>query len=1381
MPLSDKYYEWRRYWVAREGSMSFNDRGFIAEPEDDRLGIMAAPSHVPFEKIAHFPCLALLGEPGIGKTETLKRLPDASGTAITLRRDLSAYGTDSLLYNEIFKSLEFTKWINSTETLEIFLDSLDECLIHVRTVARLLVEEFTKYPRSRLRLRIACRTAEWPQLLSKELPQLWGEQSFHEYELAPLTRKNVRDAAISVGLNAEAFLGEIDQRDIASLAMKPLTLIFLLQSGGSFPETQAELYQKGCLRLCSYENLSRLASQAHPRLRNEERLAVAERIAAVTMFGKRSAVFMGNDEAGVTPEDITIDALAGGFEQVGEHVVEVTPNVVREVIRTGLFTGRAGERMGWAHWTFAEFLASRYVMRNDLSEGQIADLIMHPDTPEKVVPQLRETAAWLASMDPAFMNKIISTDPQVLLASTITSADATTREKLAAAILRRFEERGFTERDPNFSPRFDVLKHPNLASQLRPFLVDKGQNHAVRRLALDIVEACEVAELHDELVKIALDQTEDWHIRHLAAFVIGRLGSERHKKALLPLLNTTPEEDPEDELRGDALIALWPLHISARDVFHQITKARHGTVYGTYTLFLLSYLLDGLKVEDLPLALDWVADHRGSSGFGEWHGLPGKIMRMGWERWKEPAVLVSFAKAAISRIIHYVGLFNDDDQTIDVAAAPREQRAAIIHAIISHASEKKLKLPRFWGADIRIVSREDFSWLLDEAMKARDAFAQREFTGLTRSVCDWRSHKHIDSILLAMENVKALRDEFAPFFAPIELGSTTARELQEGERRRASRERASVGSQLAPISERVASQLGKIETGDIYAWWRLNLDLIQGDRGHDEFVADLTALPAWKELDQQLRNRCIAAAERYITTADPNNDCWLGTNTFYRPAAAGYRALRLLLRERPEILETFSADIWRKWSGIILGFPESYGIDDIEPAQKLTRFAYAKAPDAITTTLLLLIDKENRDHGSTFTVKKIEQSWDDRLAIRLTKKLQEDHSLKPQAFEQLLSALLKRHANNGTRLATTLLTDGVKGSESDLKRIKVAKVLLEFSAVQSWATVWAAIQKDNAFGRRLFAELAQEEPLSQVPKLATSLDPHDIGQLFIWLEREFPHTEDPKEQGAHAVTSRESIGHYRDSLLIALKERGSQAAVDALRNVASALPQLPWLVSIAADADRQRLRLTWNGVDPTSLYEMAASRRPRFVESADQLLERIIESIERLQARLHGDTPAISDLWDKDRPKDEDQFSNYIKRHLTDDLSRQGIISNREVQIRSGQFTDIRVDAIRRVSRSDPLDVVTVIVEAKGCWNKGVKTDMANQLRDRYLKENQCRHGLYVVGWFLCPKWTNQDYRVGQTPRWSIDEARRFFDAQAGDLSVAGAILKAFVLDLGLR
>ena len=437
------------------------------------------------------------------------------------------------------------------------------------------------------------------------------------------------------------------------------------------------------------------------------------------MFAKRSAIFIGNNESAATPEDITVSALAKGAEQVAGRAIEVTPQVISEILKTGLFTGRAGERMGWAHWTFAEFLAARYVVRNRLSAGQIGDIVMHPDTPDKVVPQLHETAAWLASMDPDFMTRVMATDPQVLLASTIMRTDAATREKLTLAILDRFEKRGVAERDPNFSPRYDVLKHPNLASQLRPILIGKERDRELRRVVLDILEACQVAQLYDQLVAIALDQDEEWYIRHRAAFILSQLGTASQRKALLPLLNTTADEDPEDELRGDALLALWPDHISATQAFDELAKERHGSVYGTFTIFIVSHLLKGLRLEDVPIALDWVAEHPAPSPFGGWNGLRGKLMRLGWDNWNEPEVLAAFAKAATLRLKHYAGWFDDEPRGSNIAEAPQAQRVAVIRAVIEFATTHQIELPPFWGADVGIVDAKDLPWLLEETKRAQ--------------------------------------------------------------------------------------------------------------------------------------------------------------------------------------------------------------------------------------------------------------------------------------------------------------------------------------------------------------------------------------------------------------------------------------------------------------------------------------------------------------------------------------------------------------------------------------------------------------------------------------------------------------------------------------
>ena len=54
-----------------------------------------------------------------------------------------------------------------------------------------------------------------------------------------------------------------------------------------------------------------------------------------------------------------------------------------------------------------------------------------------------------------------------------------------------------------------------------------------------------------------------------------------------------------------------------------------------------------------------------------------------------------------------------------------------------------------------------------------------------------------------------------------------------------------------------------------------------------------------------------------------------------------------------------------------------------------------------------------------------------------------------------------------------------------------------------------------------------------------------------------------------------------------------------------------------------------------------------------------------------------------------------MKRHFETDLMGRGIVVNREVEIRRGQETDIRVDAIS-YGPDGTAETVTAIVEVKG-------------------------------------------------------------------------------------
>ncbi|HXH11262.1 MAG TPA: hypothetical protein VNP04_16065 [Alphaproteobacteria bacterium] len=109
------------------------------------------------------------------------------------------------------------------------------------------------------------------------------------------------------------------------------------------------------------------------------------------------------------------------------------------------------------------------------------------------------------------------------------------------------------------------------------------------------------------------------------------------------------------------------------------------------------------------------------------------------------------------------------------------------------------------------------------------------------------------------------------------------------------------------------------------------------------------------------------------------------------------------------------------------------------------------------------------------------------------------------------------------------------------------------------------------------------------------------------------------------------------------------------------------------------------------------------------------------------------------------------------------------------------VDAVVRGPDRAVYDPLTIIIAVKGYWNKELDQAMKTQLVDRYLKDNRCQHGLYLVGWFNCKQWDDSDYRKGQSPRHSIHAAQRRFDTQAVELSQQNLRIKAVVLNTALR
>lgn len=1400
--MSRKLYNWKRFWCPRDGKLNLSDDGYLWDP-DSEFGSIYNPDVVPFDSISKFSCLALLGEPGMGKSTAMQSQKGNIGSRVTKKGDASlwvdlrAYQTDIRLAQAIFEAPVFQAWLNGKHRLHLFLDSLDECLLRVDTVAALLIEELGKCPIDRLYLRIACRTADWPSSLENGLKQIWGSEAVKVYELAPLRRVDIFEAAKSDGLDPESFLSELDRKEVVPLAIKPVTLRFLLNTysqAGQFPSSQAGLYLEGCRLLCEETSESRRAAQRTGLLSAHQRLAVAARIAALTIFTNRYAIWTSFDAGEVQEEDIKISDLCGRTESVGGDEISVSEAAIKEVLSTGLFSARGPNRMGWAHQTYAEFLAARYLVQRRMTRAQVMSLIVHPDdADQKLVPQLHETAAWLAGMMPEVFRSITKIDPEVLLRSDVASADVKDRAILVETLLTLYDEERLLDRDFGIQRRYEKLAHPKLAEQLEPFIRDRTKGIIVRRVAMDIAEACELRGFLTVLADLALDPSESLPVRVNAAYAVTRIGDDATKAKLKPLATGEAGDDPEDELKGCGLRAVWPKGLPSKELFSVLTEPRQSSFVGAYHMFIVSDLPKTLEPSHFPDALSWIG-RQGSRYTMDYsfRKVIDEIIIKGWEHLEVPGVLEAFASAALSRIKHHNSLVHDrSDHSLDTQLREdHAKRRRLLQSMVFACPEKDAT--EIVYSQPPLVLSQDLPWMIEQLHSSEMARAKRIWSRLISRSLDRGDPRQVDTVLVACETEPILAEELGWLIKPVELGSPEAEKmkaeylkLQEWDRKK--RERSLLDP---PPDQRVEKLLDEYESGDHSAWWRLNLEMtLKPDSTHydlhKELESDLTVLPGWGVATAVIKERLVQAAKSYLVKQNPETKRWLGTNTLYRPAYAGYRAFRLLMREDENFIANLPGEAWKKWAPIILAYPTPDGGDEAKPHYELVKLAYSFAPEEIIQTLIILIDKKNNEAGQVSITRKVESCWDKRLADALLAKVK-DTSLKAENTRVLLEALIDHGVQEAESFAKSLISLPLPPVENERSRIVLAaSVLIMHAKDAGWLTVWPAIQSDLAFAREVVTIVAGREGWGGGKGIWQKLNEDHLADLFIWLVRQYPYSEDSQRDHGGRVTTAESIARWRDAILQGLKMKGTPRTCDAVRRISHEFPELSWLKWTLMDAEANARRRTWIPFKPSDILMLAANREVRVVQNGDQLLEVITDSLKRLEAKMQGETSVSQFLWEGSknapRPKNEASLCDFIKWQLEDDLRGRGIIINREVQIHRGERTDIYVNAVIPGQVKDFYDSVTVIIEAKGCWHSALDHAMETQLLGSYLKNNRCQNGLYLVGWFNCELWDNKDSRKKRAPKLTVDEARRKFDAQALELSKQGKLIKAVVVNTSLR
>ncbi len=770
-------YDWKRFWCPREGKISLDDAGFLADPEGP-LGHVLNSELRTFENLPAVPCLVLLGEPGIGKSMTLaghreslkSEIRDESSELLWV--DLKMIGSEEVLLREVFGSPQVTAWKNGKSHLHLYLDAVDECSIRIQVFKARLLYELDGSPLERLSIRLVCRTAAWPETLEQGLLKLFREGGVSVFHLAPLRRSEVETAATAEGLDATSFVQEVLRADATALAVRPVTLRFLLdrfRRGNRLAVSRSALYLDGCRELCE-ESDHRRESGPHGQLTADQRLAVASRVAAATLLAGRGAVFIGR-EAEAEDTDVTLRVLAGGIERVAELELAVGESAIKEVLDTGLFSWRGAQRFGLSHQTYGEFLAARYLVESGIGADAIVRLLWNPEDPDRrIVPRLSDIAAWAASLDGAVYRRVLTTNPEILLRSDPREAQPGFQAELVEHLLRGYDERQILPLPFGADAGYRRLRHSGLEAQLRAILRDPSRSEFLRDIVLDIAMACDLATLGPDAVAVALDSKEPLRLRVTAAALAYRLGDSESRRGLKPLISLPRDQDPDEDLRGWALRACWPRELTVPELLAALTPPREPSYFGSYWVFLQSDPLASLSDADLPSAIEWARAVVTTSGSSRFDELVNYVVLRSLAHLFRHEIVDGLADILMTRSrLHESVAGQKDRQAFSEALAANEDgRRELIRSLLARSRPGSLDVVAVATSIPGLRASSDLPWAVDTLRGMTPGPARTVWLEYLRYVADPDNPVHVVLLKESVGDIPELPDNLPYIFRRLE-------------------------------------------------------------------------------------------------------------------------------------------------------------------------------------------------------------------------------------------------------------------------------------------------------------------------------------------------------------------------------------------------------------------------------------------------------------------------------------------------------------------------------------------------------------------------------------------------------------------------------------
>jgi len=1297
--------------------------------------------------------IILLADAGMGKSFELGaeiERRQAVGQHVA-RLDLGGYSSAGEVKDAVRDAASAWR-ASGIDDLTLALDGFDEPLLEIRNLSDVLLRELGRLDRSRLQVLITSRRSLWRDSMTDAMASWWGDQ-VATLALAPLTEADLRTAALSDGLDADAFITAVHQAGAGPLAARPVSLRMLLASwkNGTMPSVRAEAYRRGVEYLVN-ENSSLRRERRQHGTPAPQRVAAASRLATVSLLTGRTRILWRSD-SGDSPHDVALDQVSAAG---------ATADALSDVFDSAVLSG-AAEARKWAHRSIEEYLCASLLAGLPLASA--TSLLSDPGSPGKLLPQFADTAGWLAGMSTEAMRWVIEQDPGILLNSDLRARADSEKRLIGQALLARLQD----DEAPSGRISYVGLAYVGLADDLRP-LIPGTEPFWRRREAMRIIAETGLRELDSELASLveataAAKNPDDYDDEvQLAVWAIDCLRACSEATLLDRLRATAADDQAPDLLRAEIMSILWPGHMSTSSLLETAGSSLSPAV-GRRLAHALTGAVRAGTVQ-LPDLLAWFKAFPQTLGIGQpLSDLAGAVIghsiataEPGTEDWRQAADLTRYQVSATGSLY---GWRQGDIDRID----DDRRRALARDALMGRRD--MLVIARFMAH--RIIQPADLAWWLSELARGIEADPAAELPAravvqeLARVIPAPDAAPVVGAAVAQNESLKPVTDAIfagAGTRQPdTRSGGTPARADADGH-----------GRPDAFSADRLDAALAARDFSSVLR--ELGTPAVTGTQpGQTARRAS-----AWEVLDASRQERTLSLALDYVQRDDLDLDDWELISSIAE-------AIKLLQEHAASALDKIPLAKWLSLLPKLTPTLETFRIVGVA-------LPYAFAADPQITEQHLIGELRRAPGTNAGMLAEFVRGYNfQSLGVEAISIASAD-TVPPLALPALLriaepvlpdemAATALSHVNRRPVADDREANAGAK--ENWLRAVAAAAFLA--GSDQSAATfdeLLKTFRSDPAFGLTVIRE-AERSPRPAWRGLSAG----QLAELYSWGRQHLPSPSPVKPGVAVHADPAEDLP---DKIIQQLARQGDTAAADVLDRLARETGDV-WVKQAARTARDTARAAQWTPPLPPAIVEAITHHERRVVATAEQLAVVVLASVDELAGELALDRALRSQLWHRQRqgnkwvgyvPLTEPEFSDWLSRDLRHRI-RQRVAVLREVEIQPRlSVTPADIPDLLALSIVTEGSSAELPIEVKCNWNDEVRSAIETQLGDRYLNGPHGTTGIYIVACYSGSAWLKDDSRRKEAKRRDPDSLRPELDRRAKSLATRGITVHHRIVDLPL-